>query len=76
MDAKNAEVTEAILLAEDLTSRAVLAWERVQRAEHAIAHDVDAEPFAREIARHGVLLAEAKLVLLRQVDRFSKGEKK
>lgn len=76
MDAKNAEVTEAILLAEDLTSRAVLAWERVQRAEQAIAQDSNAEPFAREIARHGVQLAEAKLVLLRQVDRFSKGEKK
>lgn len=73
MDAQNAEVTVAIMEAEDLTRRALLAWERVQRAEDAIARDPEENPAMREFARRGVQLAEAKLILLRQVDRFSKG---
>lgn len=76
MDAQNAEVTTAIMEAEDLTRRALLAWERVQRAEDAIARDPDKDFASREFARRGVQLSEAKLVLLRQVDRFSKGDKK
>lgn len=73
MDAQNAEVTAAIMEAEDLTRRALLAWERVQCAEDAIARDPDKDPAMREFARRGVQLVEAKLILLRQVDRFSKG---
>jgi hypothetical protein len=73
MNDKNAEVTAAIMEAEDLTRRAVLAWERVQRAEDAIAQDPEEPHVMRACARRGVQLAEAKLILLRQVDRFSRG---
>jgi hypothetical protein len=76
MDEKNAEVTVAIMEAEDLTRRALLAWERVQRAEDAIARDLGKDPASRDFARRGAQLSEAKLVLLRQVDRFSKGDER
>jgi hypothetical protein len=76
MDAQNAEVTVAIMEAEDLTRRALLAWERVQRAEDAIARNPHEDLRLREFARQGVQLAEAKLVLLRQADRYSKGDKR
>lgn len=72
---KNAEVTAAIVDAEGKTRAAVLAWERVQRAEAAIAGDDAFSPTERELAREGVTLAERSLALLRQVDRYSEEER-
>lgn len=67
----NGEVTAAICEADDLTRRAMLAWQRVRKAEAAMRDSKPDSEVERSYARLGVVSADGNAKLLMSVDRYS-----
>jgi hypothetical protein len=61
MDVLNANVTTAIMAAEEATYRAIVAWDAVKQAERAIAQHPDASELDKSIGISGVISAAHKI---------------
>lgn len=69
----NGQVTAAILKAEDLTRRALLAWQAVEQAERLLANS-ERSALERHIAARGVITAAMTVRVLKALDRYSEDE--
>jgi len=70
-DRLNREVTAAICEADDLTRRAMLAWQRVRKAEAAIRDSKPRSDVDMTYALLGVVSADGNAKLLMSIDRYS-----
>ncbi len=70
----NTEVTAAIFDADNAVYRALRAYERVQKAEQAIAEDPGADSVERNIAKRGVKTAAQRVKQLRAMSRNNQQE--